>query len=103
MSNDSLQIKELKRRYKLSLNEKANTVLDCKNLIMSASEGQLPAHLEYCRAELHKLAGSSGMYGYKEIFDLSRGAMRLIKEGDIASLDISLSQLQKTLIRYYES
>jgi len=70
MSVDSPQIKAIKERYKASFPEK----LVILQTLREAVENE--ADFEYVHEELHKLAGSSGMYGYDDIAGLCRLAMQ---------------------------
>ena len=80
---DSDQVAAIKARYRQSLSEKAETVLGWRAKIQA---GVLLANERSELAEwLHRLAGSSGMYGYAEIATLTRQLMHRAEGGDVAS------------------
>lgn len=87
MSQDSPQIQAIKARYKASLPEKAELLM---SLLKPAEVGE---NLVLLHEELHKFAGSSGMYSYDDISDLCRKAMRSIDQNNIEDLQKELRQL----------
>jgi len=99
MKNESRQIQELKYRYKLSLDDKANMIDDYfRNVVESKS---LDSHmLEELNGFLHKLAGSSGMYGYEDIASLSRESMNSIQECRKEDVEKNLVNLRNLLKDY---
>lgn len=69
MTQDSPQILAIKERYKASFPDKADAV---KHLLSTV---QSDGDLDLIKEEMHKLAGSSGMYGYEQISAVCRSAM----------------------------
>jgi HPt (histidine-containing phosphotransfer) domain-containing protein len=68
---ESPQVKAIRQRYKASLKGKSDMVNDYLVLLIEPS-GTSDDKLHNIYLELHKLAGSSGMYGYQDISDLAR-------------------------------
>ncbi len=89
--NDSPQIQAIKERYKASFGEKKAIV---EQIVMDLGSGD---DLQPAREELHKLAGSSGMYGYDDIALVCRMAMREIDTKEMDDLKYSLNKLIKLL------
>ena len=46
---------------------------------------------------LHRLAGAAGSYGYTELGQIARTALRALKAGEQADLAASLKRLQKEM------
>jgi len=103
MTGDSEQIKAIRQRYKQSFVEKAALIETRTKLLNRCAAEELAEHLLDCRAELHKLAGSSGMYGYEDVCELSRRAMHNIDSDELTDLKITSSQLHKLLLRHGNS
>lgn len=100
MEDDSPQIKAIRARYKTGLHEKAELIEQYKaELCDGCSENAHQDHALF-RAELHKLAGSSGMYGYHDVCDLCRHAMSCIDNKDLAELTSAATELHELLLRY---
>jgi len=57
-----------------------------------ANDVLLKSELESCHGELHKLAGSFGMYGYTEVSETCRASMAAISS---ASVNEALTLLKK--------
>ena len=94
--NPSPQVAAIIERYKSSLIEKAELINQhLRNLVNEESVQQ--SALEDANQDLHKLAGSSGMYGYVDVSDLARLAMRNIADNDLKNLELSLLQLRNLL------
>tara|TARA_B110000285_G_C14673821_1_gene401602 strand:+ start:88 stop:414 length:327 start_codon:yes stop_codon:yes gene_type:complete len=100
-NTDKLQL--LKDRYKLSLIDKS--VLISELLLMLSIDGSKPTNnsgagdkayteIHHC---LHKLVGSSGMYGYSDIAQLSRAAMQSNQRNDAQLLVEQLNKLRDLL------
>jgi HPt (histidine-containing phosphotransfer) domain-containing protein len=95
------KIQKLKDAYKSSLLDKSAIVselllkisADASNSDAGISDENLVEIHQY----LHKLAGSSGMYGYSEIAQLSRAAMQSSKCKAIRLLVEQLSELRDLL------
>ena len=102
MESDSPQIKAIRARYKAGFTEKAIMV---EKFALELSENHpkgLQERHRLFRDELHKLAGSSGMYGYHDVCDLCRRAMYCIDNDQITELMIVSSQLHKLLTTHSE-
>ncbi len=69
--SESPQIKALKELYKSSLNKKIDLLERHRSDLRDDSGHRLSEVYE----DLHKLAGSSGMYGYDEISSCCRDTM----------------------------
>ncbi len=91
MGSDSPQVQELKKRYRASFPEKLTVI---QNIRMSL---EVDNDTTLARDELHKLAGSSGMYGYQEIASNCREAMTHIDNDSVDMLMISLDQVIQLL------
>jgi len=92
---DSPQIKALKERYKDSFSEKINDLEECLHAVQS--ESATHEDVIKLRDLLHKIAGSSGMYGYNDISVLSRASMNLAERienlNEIEDLSLNVKQL----------
>lgn len=100
MEDDSPQIKAIRARYQSSLKEKAEFVEQYSAELSDVDSENYQENLAFFRAELHKLAGSSGMYGYKDVCDLSRRAMSCIDNDELTELQSINAQLHKLLKSY---
>ena len=98
MEDDSLQIQAIRARYKTSLPEKAELVAQFTSELSQDDSGNASETLELFRSELHKLAGSSGMYGYHNICDVCRHAMSAIDNNDLEELKSTAARLSELLI-----
>jgi HPt (histidine-containing phosphotransfer) domain-containing protein len=103
-NTDKLQL--LKDQYKLSLMDKS--VLISELLLMLSIEGSNAinnsdtgdkAYIETHQC-LHRLAGSSGMYGYSDIAELSRAAMQSSQRNDAPLLVEQLNELRDLVEQY---
>jgi len=101
MSNDSPQIVALRARYKASFNEKKD-IIDgfIKQLQKQQSDESVLSSLH---GELHKLAGSSGMYGYDDISVKCRNIMQEILNDCFHEVLSDLTQLSELLSEYMDS
>ena len=90
---NSQQIQAIRERYKNSLPEKTKVISE----LIDAIEKPQPDAMENAYNVLHKLAGSSGMYGYDEIADLCRVAMSNARGNNASELGSKLSQLHELL------
>ncbi len=99
IDQDSPQVLALKERYKSSLEEKVQVLSD--HLIAIESEEATLDELSELRSFLHKLAGSSGMYGYDDISAASREAMLVADQVDsmtnLGDLSVMTSEVVKLL------
>ena len=73
MSEDKIAaaLANLREQYKANLSGRIELL---KSAHASVLSGSLDAGLEHLHRELHKLAGSAGMYGYPELSDVARAA-----------------------------
>lgn len=92
----SPQIQAIRERYKSSLPEKAELIAEQIDLISSSKAGSL----DECHGVLHKLAGSSGMYGYEDIALLCRSAMARVQDMDTIQLLNELTDLKDLLEKH---
>lgn len=102
MSDESEQIQAIRSRYKHSLSEKSEQISQYLNSIMDVEDfsDQIFTDLH---EHLHKLAGSSGMYGYDDVASHSRQAMQQIVNNDEAGLTSNLLALRNLLKQYAKS
>lgn len=103
MTSESAQILAIRARYKKSLVEKAAIIEERTALIKNSSSQELAETLAAYRDELHKLAGSSGMYGYQDICDLCRRAMSNIDASELTDMETRSSELHRLLLEYAKS
>jgi chemotaxis protein histidine kinase CheA len=96
MTQDSDQVRALRQRYKTSLLAKADSIKEQVHEI-AVSEHANTQLLNALHADLHKLAGSSGMYGYTDIAELTRAAMQDIAEQSNSELLKHLRKLTDLL------
>ena len=75
MKQESIQEQQLRQRYKNSFVQKAGQI-DILLGRMAEDRSKSDSPLEDIHEYLHKLAGSSGMYGFLDIAELARTAMR---------------------------
>lgn len=85
----SPQIQAIRERYKISLPEKAELIAEQVEALTQADANAF----EESHNALHKLAGSSGMYGYDDIAVLCRNAMLSAQKKDAQLLIQQLSEL----------
>jgi HPt (histidine-containing phosphotransfer) domain-containing protein len=102
MNNTSAEIEAVRQRYQASLMDKALTVSNCLTALESDQGCCHQAGVQQTQEFLHKLAGSSGMYGYQDISELARTAMRDIEQNDQNNLHKRLSQLRELLVSHSE-
>lgn len=86
MSNDSPQIQALRARYRESFPEKMAVIDGClenlKCLFHEGDDQAIKQEFDVIHAELHKFAGSFGMYNYQDIATVCRDAMTSISSRD---------------------
>jgi chemotaxis protein histidine kinase CheA len=88
---ESPQIKVLKQRYKASFAEKVELLNQQRDLV---ADGQPSSQqLVELHQVLHKLAGSSGMYGYLDINALCRQTMDQIEAIGTDDLVLEIDKL----------
>lgn len=86
----------IRTRYKASFTEKADTIAELIDLVSNDSVSE--SELFEVKEQLHKLAGSSGMYGYQDVCDRSRSGMVAIENDDLPSLTSDLEELRSLLL-----
>jgi HPt (histidine-containing phosphotransfer) domain-containing protein len=92
---ESPQIKALKERYRASFPEKVELLRQQREVVV---DGQIsPQQRLQVNEVLHKLAGSSGMYGYDEISAKCREIMAGIDDAVAASLEAQITDLMQLL------
>jgi hypothetical protein len=102
MKNNS-RIQQLRDNYKQSMMAKSdalNSLIEPLSILVPghAAKDQLAVWREVDEF-LHKLAGSSGMYGYSEIEQSARAAMSESKREDLEALLYNLNHLSDLLRR----
>ena len=99
--DNSSKIQKLKDDYKRNLLEKSAIISELLLMISAdapnSDAGISDVNLNEIHQYLHKLAGSSGMYGYPEIAQLSRSAMQSSDRKAIQLLVEQLSELRDLL------
>jgi len=98
MTSDSPQIAAIKLRYQQSFPEKAVVVAEHLEALLGDENTEIK--VKDTRELLHKLAGSSGMYGYADISALCRSAMERADQGDNTALVNRLEHLRELLEQY---
>jgi len=93
MSSDSPQIMAIRSRYKASFNEKKQLVDEYIERLSDKPTDKLI--LSELHGELHKLAGSSGMYGYDDISCLCRRIMQEIVNDCFHEIALNLEGLSQ--------
>lgn len=95
---ESPQVAAIRARYQSNLMEKAKLLATRSDAIRKAqSEQVLQQARQDLREDLHKLAGSSGMYGYNDISALCRKAMSDVDDNDAGELDKCMAELQDVI------
>jgi len=92
---ESPQIQALRLRYKASLADKIELIQQQIDTI-STSSGDASS-IEEAHQVLHKLAGSSGMYGYDDINVLCRNVMSQLAGLEIDDSVKALNQIVELL------
>ena len=96
-TQESPQVAAIRARYQSSLKEKAEMLAAHSAVLDSSKDNNLGIALEALRDDLHKLAGSSGMYGYADISKVCRHAMSAIDEEKLEDLAQYLHEAQQLL------
>ncbi|MCH2189959.1 MAG: Hpt domain-containing protein [Gammaproteobacteria bacterium] len=95
MTEDSPQIQQLKVRYRQSFPEKLAIIRKARSELLQEN------NITFAREELHKLAGSSGMYGYSELAANCRSAMEKLDTRDslssLEAIDAVIKQLDSKI------
>jgi len=102
MNSESSQIKTLKDRYKSSLSQKADIVSGHLHSLLDMDSPN-ESTLKTIRDDLHKFAGSSGMYGYDDVAETAREAMATIDELNEVQLHHKLIALRNLLRNHSKS
>jgi len=89
---NSANINAIQARYKASFVEKKMMIDEYRSQLCDSS-GSQPELYEQVHAELHKLAGSLGMYGYDDLAVQARLAMQFSSAQEKQPLDESLQRL----------
>ncbi len=96
MTSESQQIQELRERYKGSMPEKANMLTKHLHALLDHAEPPQEVY-DVIKDDVHKLAGSLGMYGYADLAKVARDAMSTINEQDADRLQHELLNLRNLL------
>lgn len=99
MNQESPQIKAIKARYKVSLSEKADMLANHLDILDNDSQRH-SRQFNDLSEDLHKLAGSSGMYGYEDIALLARSVMTMIEQNQHAQALDGVRELRDLLLRH---
>lgn len=91
----SPQIAAIRARYQASLPEKI-AALEEQIEVLSKAPVQ-PDCIKYTHEVLHKLAGSSGMYGYDDVSLASRNAMASAADENVETLLTQLDELKQLI------
>ena len=95
---ESPQVQAIKERYRLSFSEKIDFL---KTLLLSLNNGV--DNFVEIHESLHKLAGSSGMYGYDDISALCRQSMENSTAQDPVEVAENLRDIIMLLEHYCQS
>lgn len=95
---NSENINAIQARYRASFGEK-KIMIDEYRSKLSDPSCNLPELYEQVHADLHKLAGSLGMYGYHDLATQARLAMRFSLDKEKQSLDESLVDLSILFVK----
>lgn len=97
MYQESDQVKDLKLKYQRSLDEKADVLASYAALLLN-DEGEILSVNDELQQELHeqlhKLAGSTGMYGYSKLSQKCRKVMALVQQNKFEKLHENLKKLE---------
>lgn len=94
---ESDQVRDLKLKYQRSLNDKADILANYASSLLHDDGGMLTVDDELqleLLDELHKLAGSTGMYGYDKLSQKCRKAMTFAQQQRIDKLYKALTKLE---------
>lgn len=81
-------IEELRMRYRASSGDKKALLLALSDAYQGGQREQSQRHAEL-QGALHKLAGSSGMYGYTELHSAASKALRILEGDSINAADVT--------------
>ena len=96
---DSIQVKLLRERYKQSLPDKSR-IIDQHLTTLAKLDSSDEVLLKEIREDLHKFAGSSGMYGYTDIASSSREAMTTVDVLNLSELTAQLTELRDLFLSH---
>ena len=96
---NSTNINAIQARYKASLGEKKMLIDNYRSRLFDTTSS-LSELYEEVHADLHKLAGSLGMYGYDDLALQARLAMESALTGNKQELDESLVKLSLLFAEY---
>ncbi|RBP49258.1 Hpt domain-containing protein [Arenicella xantha] len=99
MSVESPTIVALKQRYKASLPEKIEELV-LHIAALNAEGGNGRESLQELHGFLHRLAGSTGMYGYDDLSALCQSGIKFIQQEDLNNLAAELQRLREMLEQY---
>lgn len=102
MSSESQSIQTLLSRYKRSMPEKAEIVSKHLDMLFD-NDGVSSEVMDEIRENLHKLAGSSGMYGYDDLAEITRNAMQTADKRNVTGLQQELMVIRNLLRQYAKS
>ena len=102
MNTESPQIQRLRERFKSSMPEKANLLTQHLHVLLDHEE-PIPEAYEAIKEDVHKLAGSLGMYGYSDLAKTARKVMEIIDDQDNDGLQHELLNLRNLLVHYSKS
>lgn len=102
MQAENPQIRDLRKRYKGGLSDKANTVNEYSQTLTESGLSFVD-WADQVRGDLHKMVGSSGMYGYEDVAELARDIMHNLDKQDVAELEQQLLALRDLLQQYANS
>lgn len=104
MAEESSQVTALRHRYQSSLADKSRRLGELIDLLTGdgdvAALNAKAADDDLIEDYLHRLAGSSGMYGYDDIAILARAALANLRQGDGTRLAVKLVELRSLLDEY---
>ena len=103
MNSESKQIQVLRERYRDSLPEKSALITQHIQTLLDTNIDDLSEVFEEIRQDIHKLAGSLGMYGYSELAVIARRAMSIIDGDDKSGLEHELLNFRNLLIEQTKS
>ena len=99
MNTESANIRALRERYRRRLVGKLTELDQLTEREAHPHQQEGEGGLDLAQY-LHRLAGSSGMYGYQDISTVARAAMRDIEERNRQSLEQHLNRLRALLAEY---
>jgi len=98
MPQNSPQIQAIIDRYKASFVEKKQMIDEHGESIESNNTDE--QNLEIIHGDLHKLAGSAGMYEFDDIAKFARDGMANIRQSEFDKLLINIKKISQLLEEY---